>query len=308
MTETLKDNLPHDLIDFYNQLTSYRGGTNDLIISKLESSDNQYWQNIAILFLLSTLTFVEMAVNKELSQNIEEIIELFENIKAKKIDYYQLFNLSPSASLDEIKTVYFKFAKKYHPDRIQSAPDPDIKDKANLVFAEINKAYEILSNEDRKQKYDEKGFNVEDAQSEMIDRNLSERAKMLFRKAKTLFSQNKFWEAATLMDEAVNLDRNKAAYFLLLGQCQVNIPSLRRMAEKNLERAVELDSWNAEAHYTMGILFINENMKRRAEGFLRKAVSINPDHDKARKKLETLLNIKPQKKSFALFSKGKKKS
>jgi tetratricopeptide (TPR) repeat protein len=111
------------------------------------------------------------------------------------------------------------------------------------------------------------------------------------------------------MDEVVTLDRNKAAYYLLLGQSQVNIPSLRRMAEKNLQRAIELDSWNADAYYSLGVLFINENMKRRAEGFLRKAVSINPDHDQARKKLDSLLHVKPQKKSrFSLFSKGKKKS
>ena len=66
----------------------------------------------------------------------------------------EIFGIKNTATFDEIKDAYFDSAKKYHPDRISSAPDPEIKEKANFVFAEINKAYETLTDDEKKREYD----------------------------------------------------------------------------------------------------------------------------------------------------------
>ena len=70
---------------------------------------------------------------------------------AEKRDYYEVLGLSKGASEDEIKKAYRKLAKKYHPD-VNKAPDAEAK------FKEINEAYEVLSDPQKRQTYDQFGF------------------------------------------------------------------------------------------------------------------------------------------------------
>lgn len=71
---------------------------------------------------------------------------------ADKRDFYEVLGVDRSASADEIKKAYRKLAKKYHPDL-----NPDDKEGAEAKFKEATEAYEILSDADKKQKYDQFG-------------------------------------------------------------------------------------------------------------------------------------------------------
>lgn len=294
----------HEL-SFYKDLNSFKNTNNQQIMTNMSVSEDMFWRKLSLFFLLNLVQFDDVAVDEERDENIEKILRLFEQLKAGRMDYYQLLGLTNAASFNEIKTAYFDFAKKYHPDRISTAPDPEIKDKANFVFAEINKAYETLSNQDKKNEYDSKGYK-EVGGPEGAQENLIEKGRLLYRRAKGMYNQKKFWEAASIMDEAVQLDSKKASYYLLLGLSQINMPALRRMAAANLQKAVDLEPWNVEAFTALGILFLTEGQPKRAEGFFRKTLSINPDHTLARKKLMEITGVDPKKKKFSFFGKSKK--
>lgn len=301
----LADFLNPDDISFYKEISNYSAFPIERICGKIPIPEDTFWQKLMLFHLLHVIDFVEIVVNEELNKNIEELIHLYDNLKVKEMDYYELLNLKNAATPEEIKDSYYKFAKKFHPDRLGSAPDPDLKEKANFVFARINKAYDVLSNEDKKREYDTKGYK-EVAPQDKVNENLIEKAHILFRKAKTLYSQKKFWEAAAILEEAIRYDANKSSYFLLLGLAQSNVSSLSRNAEKNFLRVIELEPWNAEPYVALGLLFLNEKLERRAESFFRKALSIDPDHAMARRKVEEISGVVKKKPMFSFFGKKSK--
>jgi DnaJ-class molecular chaperone len=75
-----------------------------------------------------------------------------------KRDFYETLGVSKSASKDEIKSAYRKQAMTWHPDKNKS---PEAEEK----FKEINEAYEVLSNADKKSAYDQFGHAAFDPSS-----------------------------------------------------------------------------------------------------------------------------------------------
>ena len=68
-----------------------------------------------------------------------------------KRDYYEVLGVSKGASDDEIKKAYRKMAKQYHPDLNPGDATAEAK------FKEANEAYEVLSDADKKARYDQYG-------------------------------------------------------------------------------------------------------------------------------------------------------
>ena len=76
---------------------------------------------------------------------------------AGKRDYYEVLGLQKGASADDIKGAYRKAALKWHPDRWVSGTDAE-KKTAEEKFKEASEAYSVLSDPDKRAKYDQFGF------------------------------------------------------------------------------------------------------------------------------------------------------
>ena len=71
---------------------------------------------------------------------------------AQKRDYYEVLGVSKTATDEELKKAYRRLAKKYHPDA-----NPDNKEEAEKNFKEVNEAYEVLSDAQKRRMYDQFG-------------------------------------------------------------------------------------------------------------------------------------------------------
>ena len=74
---------------------------------------------------------------------------------ADKRDYYEVLGVDKNATDEELKKAYRKLAKKYHPDA-----NPDNKKEAEAKFKEVNEAYEVLSDSQKRKMYDQFGHDL----------------------------------------------------------------------------------------------------------------------------------------------------
>ena len=68
-------------------------------------------------------------------------------------DYYETLGVAKTASADEIKSAFRKLARKFHPDMAKAKEKPAAEEK----FKQINEAYEVLSDPEKRAKYDQLG-------------------------------------------------------------------------------------------------------------------------------------------------------
>jgi DnaJ-class molecular chaperone len=76
-------------------------------------------------------------------------------------DYYQILSLSRTASADDIKKAFRRLARQYHPDLHSGTKKSEMEKK----FKELNEAYEVLSDPDKRKKYDQYGAQWEQAEA-----------------------------------------------------------------------------------------------------------------------------------------------
>ncbi len=79
---------------------------------------------------------------------------------AESKDYYEILGVSKDATADDLKRAYRKLAKQYHPDAQHTDED---KKNAEAKFKEINEAYSVLSDDNKRAQYDRFGSNFEQA-------------------------------------------------------------------------------------------------------------------------------------------------
>ena len=310
INELVFKSLTPDQMELYTGLTAFSNTSVEQLLVKLKIRDGEservFWRTLMLLYYLNAIDFVEYTVDEDQNKNIEEINDLYEKIKSKGLNYYQLFGVENPNAVEEVKKTYFDYSRKYHPDRINAAPDSTVMLKANEVFAEINKAFEVLSNSEKKKEYDNRGYK-EDIEAAISATDKVKNVRNLYLKANHLYKEKRYFEAVTLLEQVVAVDNSRATYFLLLGLAQSKLPTMINQAVENLKKAAELEPWNADPIFALGELYRSENLVKKAEHYFQKALEINMEHTLAGKAMSDMVRqLGSSKKSkFSLF--GRKK-
>jgi len=267
-----------------------------------------FWKSLYLFYCLNLVDFrdkdaipekgpqEEQPGRPDVQEQLEEVLEFKEKISS--FNYYQILGVPKNASEEEIKKAYFQLARKFHPDRFDRSVPPTFRGQIEDIFDRITKAYRTLTSKEQRKEYDIKGA----PSREEGGRDLTKKADIKFRQAKTLYSQGRYEDALILLEDVLQLKRNKADHYLLMAMTESKIPSFRKKAEEHFLKAAELEPWNPEGHVGLGVLYKQEGLLTKAAKQFQKALEIDSDHEVARRELEAMGKGKKKTGLKELFS------
>ena len=230
--------------------------------------------------------------------------QLREEIAAKHAslataNHYELLEVSTTADESEVKAAYFALVKAYHPDRHHQEDMKDMRGLLEELLAKITDAYQVLTDKDQRKKYDRKVLKPEPSKPQAMSgaasptstssssREVSsstsrELAENRYHEGKRRFADMSYFDAIQCLREAVRLDPTKAAYHKLLAQSLAKNPNWLKDSEEHFQKAIELDSFDAESYQGLAEIYNTMGMKTRCERVCEKLLKMDPDNELAR--------------------------
>ena len=225
-------------------------------------------------------------------------------------DHYHLLGVPQTVAEQEIKKAYFHLAKLYHPDRHFDPEMSGMKDKLDTLFARINEAYQTLSDQTKRNKYDlaqqKKKLEFEEKHPEEYVENYEEKAKraeVQFDNGMKDFKTSNYWGAVEAFTWATRLDPMKAIYFYYHGLSLERIPRRRHEAEESLKKALELDPFKADYHFALGSLYLKSDLKAKALPLFNNALQLDPNSYEFREAIKAAGGALPEEEKKGLFKK-----
>jgi tetratricopeptide (TPR) repeat protein len=193
---------------------------------------------------------------------------------------FNVLEIPPDATSEDIKAAYHRLAKRWHPDRFAGSE----KEEAESKFRELAEAFSMLKDPAKRltlQQQMPKAAPVvaaEKAPESPQERTPEDWAAM----AKAAFDEGKVDQARALIHYAIRLDGRKAKYHALLATILEKEGADLRAAVKALETAAQLEPGDVETHFRLAGHFQTLGLAARAQRHLQLAREISPNHPKLR--------------------------
>ncbi len=237
----------------------------------------------------------ESGANDTIEMVIEEMLLRFQNA-----GLYEILSIEPDAGPDEIQAAYHDMAKRYHPDRFQSAKySDDLRHQVEQVFSYVNKAYRTLRDTDLRSLYDKERLSRDSKVAAAIKSKKSagtdeeEMIEALFRHGCRSLKNEEFEKAVKELKSCVYLRPDNAGYNYYLGLAESEVPGMYKVAEQHLLKAVKLESIPSNSLVALVKLYIKVCLPRKAAAMHKELMRWDPDHPEAQKLLEEIEGYVP---------------
>ena len=174
--------------------------------------------------------------------------------QAGEASFYQLLDIVPTATSDEVHVAYDQVARLVHPANARRLGLAGREGVLELLFERITQGYLVLSQPERRKAYDRDlapndwsaAWNAEPGRErDQRDHEARDLARSHYERAMVLASADDLHFAIELLQQAVRADA-RPEYHALLGRLQAKNPRWLRAASENLRRAIELGSRDPE--------------------------------------------------------------
>lgn len=207
--------------------------------------------------------------------------------------HYELLEVAPSASIDEVHAAYERLAREAHPSHSSLLELENAKAGLQLLFERGTTAYLTLADPERRKAYDlEIGLDVvvgrvnqPVAQRAQEQRDL---ARQHYEQALAFAAREEYHFAIELLQLAVKADSSKSQYFLELGRLQARNPNWLRHAAESYRRAIELVPRDLASRLLLASLYERLEDPVRAKVQYHTVLRIAPENPDAAAALERL--------------------
>ena len=217
----------------------------------------------------------------------EELRRAFEAAapRARAADMFERLGIARTATRDQVKAAYFQLAKQLHPDRFTSAAFADLAHRVKDLFANLNEAYEILSDDRKRAGYMARSGSVGTNAAKAAERDA---AAVDFQKAEACARTRDFGRARGFYEAALRADP-KPDYQVAYAWVLLQDPHGDRLRAKALAEAASRDPASFDrAAAVCTALARDEKNGEEAKRLLRCALQANPRNTEAERELRAL--------------------
>lgn len=214
--------------------------------------------------------------------------------------HYEVLAINTEASADDVKRVYYDFARRYHPDRFRQEQDTSLHGRVEAAFARITRAYETLRSVGPRTTYDSKlaagdPTTTERHQPRRTSNSPSqepvstrEQAEAYFKEGLGALKAGQSIAAINNFALAAQIFPDEARYRAFYGHALSSNEKSRRLAEVELQAALKLEPENPDYRTMLAQLYKALGFPRRARAEAERALATAPNHAGARDLLKDL--------------------
>ncbi|MFL5264186.1 MAG: J domain-containing protein, partial [Anaeromyxobacteraceae bacterium] len=223
--------------------------------------------------------------------------------RARSADLFERLALERGATREQVKAAYFALAKQLHPDRFAAPALADVATRVKDLFAAVNEAYEVLSDDRKRAEYLARAPAAGAGTASEGDRA---QAALDFQKAEACVRTRDHARARGFFEAALRADPRPEyqAGFAWALLCEPRAPD--RARARTLAMAALRDPACDRAAFVCGVLARDEGDDERAERLFRQALARNPrnaDAERELKAVEGRRRPKPTQGLSGLFRK-----
>jgi tetratricopeptide (TPR) repeat protein len=196
---------------------------------------------------------------------------------ARAADLFARLDIAPDASRDQVRNAYLQLAKGFHPDRFAAPAFADLHDQVRDFFTAVNEAYEVLSDDRRRQAYvaERKGGSSPATDAARLD----------FQKGEVCLRSREWARARGFYEAAVRADPKPdhlaaLAWVLVVDSARRDLPRAKALLEQALREPA-----CARARYVSGLVAREHGDEGDAERWFREAVRLDPRFGDAQREL-----------------------
>ncbi len=194
---------------------------------------------------------------------------------------FEILDISPSASSEEIRSAYHRLAKQWHPDRFTGAE----KEAAEQRFRQLAEAFSLLKDPQKREEFQRRFGGSQAAEAPRKTEAASSSVPMTERTAEDWFqdagkalAEGQAERALGLAQYAIRMDPEKAEYHVFLAKVLQAGDGDKRLLVRSLETAIRLNPKDAESMVQLSEVFRSEGMHARAARLLEGARTLAPNH------------------------------